>query len=174
MKRLITICLLGVLLSTAAAWGNTNIAASFDKNGNGYVNGAPLQYAIWENPKTLVCYGLPQDPHLENIKIIEPVATDEETSYASRLSTSRWHTNKSNVSCAAVFVFSDLHKADETGSLAGTGISMVWISDIVQTNEVGDEGWNGGLYAPMEEEPEYISDQNLTYVFTSNIPHRRQ
>ena len=171
MKKLITICLVCVLLTAAASQGTTTpqvMTISFDENGNGNVNGTPLLWGVDTPPvghETLY-YVLPFAPVVEGeIRVMEPLATSPVISDVLRFV---------NVGEAApigrVYVYSDLPEAGETPELADTGIPSLW-SPYNEVTEVGPEGSNGATWTPLYTgQPGYSGTYSVSYNFTSDVP----
>jgi hypothetical protein len=156
MKKLITICLVCVL--TTSAWGMLNI--TFDENSHGtydYDGGVsyPLSWGIDTPPighETLY-YVLPFTPVNEgDVLVMEP--TEYPTPIISDV------LRFLNVSeQARVYVYSD--NSDGIDALADTGIPTQWMSASVQVNEIGNEGFNYAVY---------VVTDFATYKLISDVP----
>ena len=172
MKKvwLVTTCLVCLSLATAAAWGsvNNNIAITFDENGNGYdIGGMPLLYGVDIPPEGIpghatLFYVLPDGVVEGDVVIYEDAA---QTIISDLL--------RFDIAAPpCVFVYSD--NEDGAGEMADTGIPDLWdggAGGVVYLTEEGTEGtWNGVHYTPIENEPGYVPGQNITYVFTSDVP----
>jgi len=183
MKKVITICaILTVLaLGTSQAMIELPPTISFDENGNGnYSYDGEMTYPLIGqmfvgSPSGLGYYGLPWGPDdmtPGDVVIIEPVATNKEISDVLHFTTMGWHTDLGDVSYATIFVFSELPENGEIPELADIGIpNGPYSTNMVELIEEGTEnGWNGLHYTPLQGQPGYISGQNATYVFTSDVP----
>jgi len=172
IKWLVTTCLVCSLFATAAAWGsvNNNITVSFDENGNGYINEESLPFGVDIPPEGIpghatLFYALPVDEIVEGDVVIYEDAAQTIISDLLRFDIA---------APPCVFVYSELEKGDVSPELADTGIPDLWrggAGGVVFLTEQGTEnGWNGVYYTPTENQPGYVPGQNVTYVFTSDVP----
>ena len=188
MKRLITTCLVCVLLTTAAAWGVpavSNISISFDENGNGnIINDAglitPLEFGVDTPPigNATLYYILPYSVTEGDVVLYEnqiqlavaaPVISDV-LRFLNLYSPEKGPQ-------ARVYVYSDA-KGDETSpELADTGIPTDFMDNVIAMTEQGTEyGWNGlndytpQLIAGAPSQPGSMTETTVTYNFTSDVP----
>jgi len=167
MKRLITICLVCVLLTAAASQG---MVISFDENGNGDVDGTPLVSGIDTPPighETLYYVLSATFVSTGDVKIMEPGTTDE-------ISDVLRFVNLVTAQQARVYVYSDLPEAGELPpfDLADIGIPTEFQSIVRSFTEEGTEGsWNGLHYtASGSTDPGNLMGGPVNYVFTSDVP----
>ena len=154
MKRLITTCLVCVLLTAAASQGTV---VSFDENGHGNVDGTPLQFGV----------DIPPIGHATLYYVLPPIAVDDgdvavlETGSTSDISDVLRFFNVFALGQVRVYVYSDLPEAGELPpfDLADTGIPQYLLMP-VYVNEVGGEGYN---YADF-------TAYSTTYHFISDVP----
>jgi hypothetical protein len=163
MKKLITSCLVCIL--TAAA--SQAMIITFDENGNGsWENGfqgnGTLEHGmgicpvgpLWET----LWYELPfMSVPDEDVKVLEPVGTNQEISDVLRFINLGTNPSQTAGWEIRVYVFSDI--SDGVDALADTGIPELRGTP-VSVNEIGNEGYN---YA------DFTLD-NVAYHFTSDVP----
>jgi hypothetical protein len=171
MRKLIAICLVCVLLSTAASQGTV---ISFNENGQGDVDGTPLYSDVGPTPVGIpghitLFYGLPEIVVEGDVVIYEPDALGNPTSVISGI----LRFDLAAAPASFVFVYSDLGGSD----LADTeiGIPPVWYDGeggVVYFPEEKVEGGWGLHYTPGPDDPGYyyIEGGEVTYIFTSDIP----
>jgi hypothetical protein len=177
MKKLMLICLVCVLLTTAASQG---ITVSFDENGNGtYVDDSggtfPLQWGTDDTPSVglATLYYILPFPVVEGDVVLHDDAAFEVVSDVLRFV---------NVDTTAlqprVYVYSEM-EADELPpyDLADNGIPDPFLTNLLRVVEQGTEdGWSGlNDYTPQfiavaASEPGYMTDVAVTYNFTSDVP----
>jgi hypothetical protein len=186
MKRLITTCLVCVLMTTAAAWGVpavSNISISFDENGNGnIINDAglitPLEFGMGEpsvgGHETLY-YILPYSVTEGDVVLyenqIQLALTGPVISDVLRF------VNLATANQARVYVYSDAEGDEPSPELADTGIPTDFMGNVTAMTEQGTEdGWNGlndytpQLIAGAPSQPGSMTETTVTYNFTSDVP----
>jgi hypothetical protein len=174
MKKLVLICLVSVLLTTAAAWGAisdtiNNTVVSFDENGNGYIDGEPLLFDVDIPPE-----GIPGHETLFYTLPVNGVVEGDVVIYEDAAQNISDLLRFDIAAPPCVFVYSDVELDELNSELADTGIPDLWrggAGGVVFFTEEGTEnGWNGLHYTPEPGQPGYVTGQNVTYVFTSDVP----
>jgi hypothetical protein len=180
MKRLITICLVCVLLTAAVSQGQ-GMVISFDENGNGDVDGTPLEWGTgispYGGPSTLY-YILPftQSFTPGDILVLEPMILDVAAvavaapviSDVLRFDNVQDYTG-GPITCR-VYVYSEMEADGTERDMADTGIPTVLMSNWREMYEVGDEGFNGVTYQPPTNDDPGWMPVGVTYNFTSDVP----
>jgi len=161
MKRLITICLVCVLLTAAASQGavSQGMVISFDENGNGDVNDngeiTPLEFGTAAPPigHATLYYVLPL------IAVNDGDVAVLETGSTSDISDVLRFINVFALEQVRVYVYSDLPEVGELPpyDLADTGIPSDLLMP-VYVNEVGGEGYNYADYTAYSTTYHFISD----------------
>jgi hypothetical protein len=167
MKKLIAISLFISLL--VAGMASAQII-SFDENGNGTIDGRPLDYGIGDSgvdpvPTPTLFYYLPFPVVQGDLQIFEPDGT---------ISDVLRFTNTPGANFGRVYVYSDNTDIDVgKADLADVGIPQPWTGGIVVTMpEAGSEnGWNGVIWQPTPNQPGGLTaTAPITYNFTSDVP----
>jgi hypothetical protein len=179
MKRSITICLVCVLLTAAASQG---MVINFDENGNGDVDGTPLDCNIgispYGGPSTLY-YILPftQSFTPGDIVVLEPMILDVAAvavaapviSDVLRFDNVQDYTG-GPITCR-VYVYSEMEADGTERDMADTGIPTVLMSNWREMYEVGlENGSNGVTYQPPNDDEPGWMPCGVTYNFTSDVP----
>ena len=166
MKRSMTICLVCVLLATAASQGMT---VNFDENGNGNIDGITPLVSGGGGTNGPLYYVLPFMVVEGDVLVNEPIVV---AAIPSDLL--RFIDDPTGAALSRVYVYSERELDGET-DLADTGIPTDFMNNLITKTEQGTEnGWSGlNDYTPQFiagalSEPGYIS--GVTYNFTSDVP----
>jgi hypothetical protein len=171
MKTLIlTSLFMAMAFITASTFG---LNVSFDENGNGLFNGAPLPWGIGATgvdptppgPISTLFYTLPFLVTPGDLQVIEPDGTVSDVVRFIQTP---------GTTFSSVYVYSDSDPLSPGTDKADTQIPQPWTGGPVVTMlEAGTEGsWNGVNYTPNPNDPGATSAAigPITYAFTSDVP----
>ena len=150
-----------------SAFAQIRNVISLDENGNGFFNGARLDYTIDPDPISHIAtlhYYLPfmgATNRPGDVVLMEPPATVGVISDILRFN-----------GTGGVWFFSERGPNElPPFDLADVPIlPMVYTNNFVSLMEIGPEGQNGAIYTPLAGQPGWDDFYQFTYEFISDIP----
>jgi hypothetical protein len=142
---------------------------NFDENGNGTIDGSPLDHGIGNSgvdsvPLSTLFYYLPFPVVEGDLQVTEPDGT---------LSDVLRFISDATINASRVYVYSEIEATDPAKDLADVGLPNPW-QNVVTMSEQGLEGGiNGVTYLPTPNQPGSFTTPGvapITYNFTSDVP----